>query len=183
MAGLARGGGHHLVETKLSEPGKVAALAWREDTRIVLWLADLAAEPLTIRMAGLQDARLQASVLELLLVRKGSRLVGCARGVEASARGSGTQLRRLRSRTSKPTTSQRTQWRPKGEEHDSARPEGAGSDQESKFGHFVVEFATPRIRHILSGRLRLVSSISSTPGSVSRRRRAPSVISRPPICP
>ena len=64
MAGLARGGGHHLVETKLSEPGKVAALAWREDTRIVLWLANLAAEPLTIRMAGLQDARLQASVLD-----------------------------------------------------------------------------------------------------------------------
>ena len=30
MAGLARGGGHHLVETKSSEPRKVAALAWRE---------------------------------------------------------------------------------------------------------------------------------------------------------
>jgi D-apionolactonase len=64
MAGLARGGGHHLAETKLSEPGKVATLAWREDTRIVLWLANLAAAPMTIRMAGLQDARLQASVLD-----------------------------------------------------------------------------------------------------------------------
>jgi hypothetical protein len=61
MAGLARGGGHHLVEMKLSEPGKVAALAWREGARIVLWLANLTAEPLTIRTAGFQDARLKAS--------------------------------------------------------------------------------------------------------------------------
>ena len=64
MAGLARGGGHHLVETKLSEPRKAAALAWREGARIVLWLANLTAEPLTIRMGGFEDARLQASVLD-----------------------------------------------------------------------------------------------------------------------
>jgi D-apionolactonase len=64
MAGLGRGGGHHLVEMKSSEPGKVAALAWREGARIVLWLANLTAEPLTIRMAGFEDARLKASVLD-----------------------------------------------------------------------------------------------------------------------
>jgi hypothetical protein len=43
MSGLARGGGHHLVKMKLSEPGKVAALAWRE---------------------GFQNARLKASVFD-----------------------------------------------------------------------------------------------------------------------
>ena len=64
MAGLADGDDHHLVEMKLSEPGKVAALAWREGVRIVLWLANLTAEPLTIRMAGFEDVRLQASVLD-----------------------------------------------------------------------------------------------------------------------
>jgi len=64
MSGLARGGGHHLVKMKLSEPGKVAALAWREGARIVLWLANLTAEPLTIHMAGFQNARLTASVFD-----------------------------------------------------------------------------------------------------------------------
>jgi hypothetical protein len=49
---------------KLSEPGKVAALAWREGARVVLWLANLTAEPRTIRMAGFEDARLKASVLD-----------------------------------------------------------------------------------------------------------------------
>ena len=64
MAGLARGAGCHLVETQPSEPRKAAGLAWREGTRIVLWLANLTAERLTIRMAGFDDARLQASVLD-----------------------------------------------------------------------------------------------------------------------
>ena len=64
MSGLARGGDHHLVKMKLSEPGKVAALAWREGARIVLWLANLTADPLTIRMSGFEDAPLQASVLD-----------------------------------------------------------------------------------------------------------------------
>jgi hypothetical protein len=64
MAGLVDGGGHHLVERKLSEPGKVAALAWREGARIVLWLGNLTAEPLTIRLQGLDEARLEASVLD-----------------------------------------------------------------------------------------------------------------------
>src|ERR1700722_18938801 len=64
MSGLARGDGHHLVKMKLSELGKVAALAWREGARIVLWLANLTAEPLTIHMAGFQNARLTASVFD-----------------------------------------------------------------------------------------------------------------------
>jgi hypothetical protein len=64
MAGLALGVGRHLIETQSSEPRRAAGLAWREDTRIVLWLANLTAEPLTIRMAGFEDVRLQASVLD-----------------------------------------------------------------------------------------------------------------------
>ena len=54
MAGLGRGGGHRLVETRSSEPRRAAGLAWREDARSVLWLANLTAEPLTIRMGGLR---------------------------------------------------------------------------------------------------------------------------------
>jgi D-apionolactonase len=64
MADLARGVGRHLVGAPSSEPRKVARLAWREGTRIVLWLANLTADPLTIRMSGFEDAPLQASVLD-----------------------------------------------------------------------------------------------------------------------
>ena len=64
MAGLTRGRGRHLVETRLTEPRKMAALAWREGVRVVLWLANLASEPLTARMTGLGRARLQASILD-----------------------------------------------------------------------------------------------------------------------
>ena len=64
IAGLARGGGHHLIEAKSSEPGKAAALAWREGARSVLWVANLTVEPLTIRLGGVNELRLQASVLD-----------------------------------------------------------------------------------------------------------------------
>ena len=63
MAGLGRGGGYRLVETRLSESRKAAALAWRQGVRIVLWVANLTAEPVTIRVGSLEGARLQASVL------------------------------------------------------------------------------------------------------------------------
>ena len=64
MADLARGVGRHLVGAPSSEPRKVARLAWREGTHIVLWLANLTADPLTIRMSGFEDSPLQASVLD-----------------------------------------------------------------------------------------------------------------------
>jgi hypothetical protein len=64
MTGLGHGEGHPLVETKLSEPGRAAVLAWRDGGSIVLWLANLSTEPLTIRLGGFDDARLQASVLD-----------------------------------------------------------------------------------------------------------------------
>jgi len=71
MTGLARGFGHHLIETKSSEPRKTAALAWREGARSVLWLANLTAEPLTIRLGGANEPRLQASVLDSSAFEKG----------------------------------------------------------------------------------------------------------------
>ncbi len=64
MAGLARSGGRHLVETRSSEPRRMAALAWREGARVLLWLANLAADPLTIGIKGLERARPQASILD-----------------------------------------------------------------------------------------------------------------------
>jgi D-apionolactonase len=64
MAGLALGGGRHLVETRSSEPRGTAALAWREGESIVLWLANLTAEPLAIGIRGLGRARLSASILD-----------------------------------------------------------------------------------------------------------------------
>ncbi len=64
MAGLGRGGGHHLIEAKSSKPRKAAALAWREGARFVLWLANLTADPLTFRLGGMNGSRLQASVID-----------------------------------------------------------------------------------------------------------------------
>jgi D-apionolactonase len=74
MAGLSRGN-HHLIEVKSSEPRKAGALAWREDTRVVLWLANLTAEHLTIRLGELDDARLQASVLDAAVFEKAVALL------------------------------------------------------------------------------------------------------------
>ena len=70
MAGLARGAGRHLVEAQSSEPRRAVGLAWRENTRTVLWLANLTAEPLTIRIGSFEDARLQASVLDSSVFEK-----------------------------------------------------------------------------------------------------------------
>ncbi len=64
MAGLALGRGRHLIETRSSEPRRIAALAWREGVGIVLWLANLTAEPLTIGIRGHGRARMQASILD-----------------------------------------------------------------------------------------------------------------------
>jgi hypothetical protein len=64
LSGLSRGRGLPLLEARSSEPRKVAALAWREGPRVVLWVANLTAGPLTVRMAGIEDARVQASVVD-----------------------------------------------------------------------------------------------------------------------
>jgi hypothetical protein len=64
LSGLARGRGLPLVEVQSSEPRRTSGLAWRDDKRVVLWLANLTAEPLTIRMTMNEDSPLRASVLD-----------------------------------------------------------------------------------------------------------------------
>jgi hypothetical protein len=64
LSGLSRGRGLPLIEARASEPRRVAALAWREGARIVLWLANLTAEPQAIRVTSIEDMRLQASLLD-----------------------------------------------------------------------------------------------------------------------
>jgi hypothetical protein len=64
LSGLSPGRGLPLIEARSSQPRRVAALAWRDGLRVVLWLANITAEPLTVRMTGIEDARLQASLLD-----------------------------------------------------------------------------------------------------------------------
>ena len=85
-----------------------------------------------------------------LHVREGSRLAGCAGGAEASARGSGTQFRRLRSRMRR-NRQQVSALSGDGREK-SMTAQGLkelAQTKSPKFGHFIVEFATPGIGHIL----------------------------------
>jgi hypothetical protein len=64
VSGLSSGRGLPLVEARSSEPHEVAALAWRDGSRLVLWLANLTPKPLTVRLTGVEETRLQASVLD-----------------------------------------------------------------------------------------------------------------------
>jgi hypothetical protein len=64
LAGLAGGVGRQLVEARPSENGRAAALAWREDGDVVLWIANLTAEPLTLRITGVATAPRRASILD-----------------------------------------------------------------------------------------------------------------------
>jgi hypothetical protein len=57
MAGLTKGCGRQLVEASISPPGRIAALAWREADRFVLWVANLTPEPQALRIIGLNEAR------------------------------------------------------------------------------------------------------------------------------
>jgi hypothetical protein len=64
MAGLVRGCGRRLIEVRISSPGRAAALAWREGGRVVLWLANLTAEPLAFHVTGLGDVSRRLSVID-----------------------------------------------------------------------------------------------------------------------
>ena len=57
MAGLAKGCGRQLVETKASPGGRIAALAWREGDRCVLWVGNLTPELRTVHISGLEQDR------------------------------------------------------------------------------------------------------------------------------
>ncbi|MBV9287293.1 MAG: hypothetical protein JO288_05630, partial [Hyphomicrobiales bacterium] len=64
LSGLSRGHGLPLLQARSSDPRRATALAWRDGPRVVLWLANLTPEPLRVRMTGVEDARLQASILD-----------------------------------------------------------------------------------------------------------------------
>jgi hypothetical protein len=73
LASLARGSGRKLVEVRLSQPGRAAALAWRENGRCLLWLANLTAEPLSLRIAGLTVAHRRLSVIDVAAFDRATR--------------------------------------------------------------------------------------------------------------
>jgi hypothetical protein len=64
MAGLARGCGHRLVETRPSQARTVASLAWCEGERRVLWLANLTSDAVPLRIVGLREGGHQLSVID-----------------------------------------------------------------------------------------------------------------------
>ena len=108
MAGLARGPAVILSRPQSSEPRRVAALAWREGDARVLWLANLTAEPLTIRIAGLRG-RATASDRSSTPPRSSRRrLVGCAgRAERVRSRRRSSPSTPMPWRASKSTTSKR----------------------------------------------------------------------------
>jgi|SRR5271166_5128267 len=64
FAGLSAGRGRRMIEAHSSEPGRLAALAWCDGERVVLWLANLTAEPLALRIKGLAGEGRSVSVVD-----------------------------------------------------------------------------------------------------------------------
>jgi len=64
MAGLSRGRRRRLIEASVSEPRRFTALAWLQDERVVLWLANLTAESLNLRIDGLGGEGRQLTVID-----------------------------------------------------------------------------------------------------------------------
>jgi hypothetical protein len=73
LASLAHGSGRTLIETRLSQVGRAAALAWRENGQSVLWLANLTAEPLSLRVAGLAGENRRFSVIDAAAFEQATR--------------------------------------------------------------------------------------------------------------
>jgi hypothetical protein len=76
MAGLARGSGQPLIAAKVSQPNTVAALAWRDGDRRVLWLANLTAQPVEIVIAGLPKTGAGLSVIDATTFERATREPG-----------------------------------------------------------------------------------------------------------
>jgi hypothetical protein len=76
LAGLTRGSGRPLIRVSVSQPGTVAALAWREGERQVLWLANLAAQPVDLAIAGLPGNAARLSVLDAAGFERATREPG-----------------------------------------------------------------------------------------------------------
>jgi hypothetical protein len=53
IRGLAAAAGARRIEAESSDPGRLRALAWRDDDRTQLWFANLREEPLEVKLDGL----------------------------------------------------------------------------------------------------------------------------------
>jgi hypothetical protein len=56
IAGMAPASGHKRLETDISQPAKIAALAHQAKGQRELWLANLTAEPQTVKVSGFDGA-------------------------------------------------------------------------------------------------------------------------------
>ncbi|MBW8836433.1 MAG: hypothetical protein JF605_15525, partial [Burkholderia sp.] len=56
IADLARADGAKLIATEIGDEGKIAALAYKDKSGQVLWLANLTAQPQTVRVQGFDGA-------------------------------------------------------------------------------------------------------------------------------
>ena len=155
IAGLARGRGRRLVEARVSRPGSAVALAWSDGDRTVLWLANLTSEPLRVQIEGLSDKAQRVSVIDAAgfeqAVRKSDALDALGRPL-AGAELTLELLCRGAHRLGLRSTFQRPPGMLGGAKEGTMAAQGlkefAGT-KAPKFGHFIVEFATPGIGHIL----------------------------------
>jgi D-apionolactonase len=73
IAGLARGAGRRLIGMRQAAAGRVAALAWIKGDQKVLWLANLTAVPMKLRIDGLDGDRLRISVIDAANFERAAR--------------------------------------------------------------------------------------------------------------
>ena len=65
LRGIAQAAGKPRLEVTSSHPGAVQALAWQDDARRVLWLANLTGREQSVRVAGLPAAEARVARLDL----------------------------------------------------------------------------------------------------------------------
>jgi len=92
MAGLVRGSGRPLVAVNVSRPDAVAALAWREGDRRVLWLANLTANPVDLAIAGLPKNGARLSVIDAAAFERATREPGALDNLARPLPGNGFTL-------------------------------------------------------------------------------------------
>jgi D-apionolactonase len=132
VAGLARAAAQPRLELRMTRPGLIEGLGWSEDGRTVLWIANLAATTVPIRMRSKRSPRPSQ------MPRSGSRPMRWHASPEPEKfRAIGDQ--QLDEFSTRKEQAAMNEHRLK---------EFAGTAH-PKFGHFIVEFATPGIGHIL----------------------------------
>jgi hypothetical protein len=70
---LAHGSGRPLLATSVSPTAGVAALAWRESGRSVVWLANLTAAPVRIALSGVPQSATRMAVLDAASFERATR--------------------------------------------------------------------------------------------------------------